>query len=311
MNEKAKIDVDSGNPDWVDHAVLVYGPRKAGTTLFQNLLDGGQELLAYPAELKLKAFVKYPLRGEAVSRYAQTSRVPEVNSRLLSIEGYRSSWRKAAERADWHPDLRELIRLDAETVLENCGAKPSRLSLWCAKEVGGDTDKIVSLWRKMFPLGRILFIFRDPLMITRAVLNDRRRKGITLSAAEIAHETLDPLRVVAAQSRYLGDRDVFALSYEDLVRDPRAVMARVASFLGIQMEDVFTRPTIFGEDVVVRTASRSDKEVFVEDREWFEGLTKREQFVVKATSRLSKVNPRYRLDYPQLRRAVAEGVRRP
>ncbi len=56
-------------PPWVERGVLVYGPRKAGTTLFQNLLDGGDQVFAYPAELKLKSFIRKPERAEDIEAY--------------------------------------------------------------------------------------------------------------------------------------------------------------------------------------------------------------------------------------------------
>ena len=42
----------------LDKSVLVYGPRKAGTTLLQNLLDGGKQILMIPVELKIKFMYK-------------------------------------------------------------------------------------------------------------------------------------------------------------------------------------------------------------------------------------------------------------
>ncbi len=43
---------------WQNNAVLIYGARKSGTTLLQNLLDGGEEILVFPNEIKLKQFLK-------------------------------------------------------------------------------------------------------------------------------------------------------------------------------------------------------------------------------------------------------------
>ena len=62
------VEASLDTPPWAEHGILVYGPRKAGTTLFQNLLDGGDQVFAYPAELKLKSFVRKPKRGPLGSR---------------------------------------------------------------------------------------------------------------------------------------------------------------------------------------------------------------------------------------------------
>ena len=126
-------------------------------------------------------------------------------------------------------------------------------------------------------------------MVTRAVLNDRRRKERELSVFEIARETIDPLRVVATAARHLGDTGTFAIAYEDLVADTPATMKRVASFLGIPFNEVLTRPTLFGEPIVVRTASRQEKEVFRSDESWHDGLTPRERRIVSATTKFARL----------------------
>ncbi|WP_170984256.1 sulfotransferase [Rhodoligotrophos defluvii] len=294
---------------WLESAVLTYGPRKAGTTLLQNLLDGGDQLFAYPAELKLKSLVRHPLGADPVGHYAETSRIPQIASPHFAVERYRQAWNAARSRRDWHPDLRELICFDLATVYDLCTNRPRRPSGWCAKDVGGDTDAIMQAWRRMFPEGRAIFIVRDPLMITRAVLQDRRRKSIRLPFRRILYETLDPLRVVASQAKYLTDSDVLVISYEHLVRDPKAVMGRVADFLGIDWFPNLAVPTIFGEPVVVRTASRAERSVFHEDRIWTDGLTWREKLIVATVHALAQLRSRYRVDYNALRRQVLEQMR--
>lgn len=284
-------------PAWIGKAVLAYGPRKAGTTLFQNLLDGGEAMLVYPAELKLKYFVKHrPSDAELALTYRRESRIPEISSAHLSIERYLEYWSNEPAPAN----LGDLIRRDVWNVCRSCSRPPRLPRLWCAKEVGGDTDAILKLWRSIFPQGRILFILRDPLMVTRAILNDRRRKNRRLSYWSIARETWDSLRVTRAQQRHLDDPDVFAIAYEDLVADTAGVMARVVSFLGLERAAHFSVPTIFGEPVVVRTASRKETSVFASDSDWREGLNRRERMAVTAAAALARLLGRS-VDYAALR----------
>jgi hypothetical protein len=282
---------------WLDNAVLVYGPRKAGTTLFQNLLDGTDALAVYPAELKLKYFVKNRPEGRLVDAYRARSRVAEIKSPHFSIDKYQALWRDESDAG-----LGALIRRDMAHML---AASDSRVTpkLWAAKEVGGRTEAILQEWRRLFPQGRVLFILRDPLMVTRAVLNDRRRKERELSAWQIARETVDPLRVVATAARHLGKAGTFGIAYEDLVADTPGTMKRVAAFLGIPFDEVLTRPTLFGEPVVVRTASRPEKEVFRSDEKWDDGLTARERRIVSGTTRLAGLAG-LRADYAELRKRL-------
>lgn len=294
----------SGTATWLDNALLVYGPRKAGTTLLQNLLDGTSDLAVYPAELKLKYFVKNRPEGRLVDSYRARSRVAEIKSPHFSIEKYHALWRENGDGS-----LGELIRRDMANVIaasDFC----SEPRLWAAKEVGGRTDAILKEWRRQFPKGRVLFILRDPLMVTRAVLNDRRRKERELSAWQIARETIDPLRVVATAARHLDDPGTFAIAYEDLVSDPPRTMRRVTDFLGIPFDEILTRPTLFGEPIVVRTASRAEKEVFRSDEKWDDGLTPRERRIVSATTRFGGLAG-FRVDYAELRKRLARQVQVP
>jgi hypothetical protein len=137
-------------------------------------------------------------------------------------------------------------------------------------------------------------------MVTRAVLNDRRRKERELSIWQIARETIDPLRVVATAARHLDEAQTFAITYEDLVADAPATMKRVAGFLDIPFDEILTRPTLFGEPIVVRTASRPEKQVFRSDEKWSDGLTPRERRIVSATTQLTGLVG-LRVDYASLR----------
>jgi len=283
---------------WLDNAVLVYGPRKAGTTLLQNLLDGTDALAVYPAELKLKYFVKSRPEGRLVDAYRARSRIAEIASPHFSVGKYQELWRDETDGT-----LGNLIRHDMAHVIE-ASDRPLSPKLWAAKEVGGRTEPILQEWRRLFPQGRVLFILRDPLMVTRAVLNDRRRKGRQLSIGQIARETIDPLRVVATAARHLNEPGTFAIAYEDLVADTPATMRRLANFLGISFDEILTRPTLFGEPIVVRTASRPEKQVFQSQSEWHEGLTLRERRIVAATTQLAGLAG-LRVDYDALRKRLA------
>jgi hypothetical protein len=202
--------------------------------------------------------------------------------------------------------MAEFIRYDAAAVFASCNNVPAGVEMWCAKEVGGPTRQILATWRAMFPGGKALFITRDPLMVTRAVLNDRRRKGIRLSLLQIAYQTYDAMRVVTAQSRLLADTGLYMIAYEDLVADTAGVMAGVASFLGVSNTPGFEVPTLFSEPVVVRTSSRQTTAIFRQATSWKDGLTKREQWAVAAVRGIASLLPRFNVDYPALRQLLRQ-----
>jgi hypothetical protein len=292
-------------PEWVEHAVLVYGPRKGGTTLLHNLLDGGDEMLVYPAELKLKSFARQPHRRNDPAHYRAKSRIPQVKSSHLSCDQYLDLWSKLG---NFSGDLAKLIRCDAWFVHQSCNKAPIHPRMWCAKEVGGDTKRIVTLWRKLFPKARFIFIVRHPLMVTRAVLNDRRRKRVRLTIWGIMRETFDPIRVVRAQQELLSSPDIYAVAYEDLVENTAGVMGRIAPMIGIENNPVFRYPSVFGEAVVVRTSSKAAKHVFAGCSDWREGLTRREKIVVSMATAAAALLPRYRLNYDLLRSKLSNAL---
>jgi hypothetical protein len=57
-------------PDFLENAVLVYGPRKSGTTLLQSLLDGGAQMLMLPGEAKIKFLFEPRVGAPYLLRYA-------------------------------------------------------------------------------------------------------------------------------------------------------------------------------------------------------------------------------------------------
>ncbi len=291
-------------PDWLEHGVLVYGPRKGGTTLFQNLLDGTPEMMVYPAELKLKFFARDASKMDDVATYYEKSRIASVQSPHFDTVAYEARWQDALRQGRM-TSFAEFIRFDALNVQQSItGGASGQPVLWAAKEVGGPTDTILSIWKRLFPKGKALFIVRDPLMVTRAVLNDRRRKQVRLSIREIVHQALDPLAVVTAQAKYLDDPYVHVLAYEDLVADTAGTMKQIAAFLGIPYSPVLAAPTIFGEPQVVRTSSRKTTEVFAPVETWTENLTLRERLVVRVAARTATRKPGYGVDYEALRTAI-------
>lgn len=288
----------NANSNWFENAVLVYGPRKSGTTLLHNLLDGGNDMFVYPEELKLKRLILVDWSSSnGATLYRKRSRIVHVKSPRLDLVRYVADWDAAIKKGESRP-LKEFIRSDVEFVIDSIvGEKPPMPKAWCAKEVGGDTRAVIDWWLRSFEAPRVVFILRNPLMVTRAVLNDRRRKQRRLSIREIVRETWDPIRVLAAQKSLLDRPGIVAISYENLVADPRKTMQQVAAFLGVENGPHLTEPSIFGDPVVVRTASQASAGVFGSDARWQDGLPLRERLIVGMASAIARVMPGLNLNY--------------
>jgi hypothetical protein len=215
--------------------------------------------------------------GEWEARsYFRHTREYNVDVEAFDWAAYQAEW---TADPDGQQDVGQLVRKDAIRVFRNSRFHATSPVGWCAKEVGGRPWQIMRLWKKIFPNGRLLLITRDPRMVARSVLQDRRRVNQQLSLWNLVKQIHEPMMVNAAIQSLNGRPDVYILRYEDLVRDTRGVMKGVADFLGIPFDEVFCRPTLLGEEVVVRTSSRAEKTVFVADVRWTEGLSQRERLV--------------------------------
>lgn len=301
---------DEPSAGWYENAVLAYGPRKAGTTLLQNLLDSDKDIFVYPAELKLKYFVKRGLEYPgAAARYVRRTRIPDAAIPRFDKTKYRDLLDQLGRSS--HQGLKVLVCRDLDNVMSSiAGRAAADLQWWCAKEVGGRTDRIARWWLNNFDNARVVMLFRDPRMIVRAVLNDRRRQGHQPSLSTIYYETTDPRRVMRLQSAFIDHPNVLPVAYEDLIEDTEAVMARIADFLSVPFHPGLTVPTIFGEPVIVATASKPSKDVFREQARWFDGLTWRERIAVAAFSAAAFFRRKYRFSYRACRRRMAARIAR-
>src|SRR5688572_4634084 len=129
-------------PAWLERPVLIYGPRKSGTTLLLNLLDGGPDLFVFPGELKLKFLLaEFFNSGNLPRRYYDKSEIlgktfPGFDSRKYSMLSGRASAMPARS-------LRDLLCVDACNVYASLEDKPEPPALWGMKEVGGPTSQVL------------------------------------------------------------------------------------------------------------------------------------------------------------------------
>ena len=101
--------------------------------------------------------------------YFRHTRDYNVSPESFDRAGYETAWRSSPNA---QCSVGELIRSDVVRVFDNCRFRSVAPRMWCAKEVGGHTGKILQLWRGIFPGGRLLLLVRDPLMVVRSVLRD-------------------------------------------------------------------------------------------------------------------------------------------
>lgn len=326
----------SGSDTFMAPPVLVYGPRKAGTTLLQSLLDGGNSLLMLPEELKLKYITRPGWRQKQqnparwfvqngrsffsnIFRIEDDGKAVEVKpggqlagldrpqlEEILDLNAYASGLGNLLRRDP--SDVAELIRGDVQAFVAALREKPKEAVCWGSKEVGGYPDRVTSLYRSCFPDGRIVYLVRQPEFIVRAIIMDRRRKGKPMSFHKILHECGDAQNVVNFGLRH-SEGGGLVVSYEALTENPDAVMESVCRELGLPLNPIHSGPTTLGKPVVVITSSRQTTKVFRQKTDWKNGLGKKEILAINLFRMFAPLCHRFRgsrmVRYQELRAAVA------
>jgi hypothetical protein len=260
-------------PEWCNNAILIYGPKKAGTTMLMNLLDGTDQVLVFPTEVKLKfmAAQSWDDPKSTATKYYEHSLVLGEEFPNFDKEKYEVASREI--RNYDVPSLRRMLSLDAHILYQSVTVKPAKIKCWAMKEVGGHAADVLALFRATFPQGKVITILREPLSVTSSVLRMFRRSGQTFNRGDVIRHAIDPVRVMYEQLRWLNDPNVHFVTYESLTGGGlRVEMERLATFLSIPYDDVLMRTTIFSESVVSRTSSRSAKHVFQNNQHWSKGL---------------------------------------
>jgi len=251
-----------------ENAIMIYGPRKAGTTLLQRLVDGSS-LYVYPTELKVKQLSKATWTDKAsfVEECQRTDRLMRDHVEGFDHHSFEQVTRHAAYQAC---SLRDAILSKVSAAIK-CSPGGDWVG-WVVKEAGGDFEGILRDWKKMFADSKLVVILRNPFFVSRSVFRKRYRTSKKLTLREVAKEVSHPWQIFKAVSAHLGRKDMHLVYYEDLVVDTEAEMRAVANFLGITFVPRLTYPTMFGEPTVVSTSTRQETAVFQARGRYWKGL---------------------------------------
>jgi hypothetical protein len=312
--------------------ILVYGPRKGGTTLLQSLLDGGSDVLMLPGELKLKwmpqrlncaaeSFLDFYLRRgrldfpDLIERQnGAMSAKPDYHFASFSKEqtdvmfdAPRYVEQLSAMHTQPPASTREILTRDVDGFVAALRTDRKQFARWASKEVGADPQHVIGFWRKLFPEGKVVFLVRDPAFVVRSIIMDRRRKGIRLTFGRILRECREAQNIINSAHEYSIGREIM-VSYEELTANTVAQMQRVAAQLQIPFEPVLCKPTTLGTPMVVRTSSRATQEVFQQAPSWKKDLRGNEILAISLYQKLAPAQHRLRskkfIPYPQLKAAL-------
>jgi hypothetical protein len=261
---------------WTQNPVLLYGCRKSGTTLALNLLDGTQDAVVSPAEIKLKRLFTRSARSEAELRraYVDNAIVGQYGN-----EGFDSGAYERAIEDDWTwsdcQTIRDYLIRDIELQLFCMRRKPLYPRMWIMKEVSGNAGDVLLGYRNLFPDGKLVLIVRSPLMIVSAVLRNRRAADVRVGIRRIWQQVREAMTLTHTLLGLAGEPAVHLLPYE-IITAPvtsRDAIRRLCAFLSVEFNEEMLKPSVFGIHGVVRTASRAEPSIFPAERPWWHGLS--------------------------------------
>ncbi|MEY2546149.1 MAG: hypothetical protein QOG48_1266 [Verrucomicrobiota bacterium] len=238
-------------------ACFIAGQAKSGTTLLASLLDGHPELLVFPQETAYFPTVLTKYRD--ADRRTQFEYLTQQSFARILFSG-EPRWREHTyenfpqqkfletfERAAFDPQNsnRDLLALLMESYARTIKVPTDRIKRWIEK-TPANRNCTMSIFER-FPEAKLLVTLRDPRAILAAqiALEKTRQRGTFSAYHVIAH-----WRVAADLARLInaGERQGFVVAYEELVREPAAMMRRVCDYLEINFDpDIVLIPTKVGQ----------------------------------------------------------------
>ena len=259
----------------------VIGPVKSGTTLMISLLDAHPELSLFPLEVKFfthwlerlsSPLVKYE---DLSSFFLEKSKVRLMNRDFsderdvmnsgridfsgFDFKGFRSQLesQSASNNFDCDSEDELFVRFyeGIHAALNQTGLR-SRGD-WIVSKEGNHGAKHIDRIREIFPGTKFIVLCRDPrdIFASFKAISQRKADGLhsptfNLYVSPSSYVYDNKEKNISAYedvySNYRQNKDFLFVKYESLVNEVSKEMFRVAQFLGIEFDEVLTRPTNLG-----------------------------------------------------------------
>jgi hypothetical protein len=240
-----------------ERACFIGGQAKSGTTLLRALLDGHPELLALPQDTDYFSTVLTKLGNE--TRRAQFDYLTQQSYAKILFGGKQRAdkhdysefpqqrFRETFERVAFDPANahRDLLVLLMQSYAELLGVPLDQVRRWVEK-TPANRNYIPSIFSR-FPQAKLLATMRDPraIMASQIALKEKV-KARRFSIYYVIDHWLAGAKLALRIRR--GKVPGFVVKYEELVRDPGALMKQICAFLDIAFDpEVALRPTKVGQ----------------------------------------------------------------
>ncbi len=255
--------------EWLDRPVFVCGHHRTGTTLLLDLLDGHPAIRVLPNEGTYLTMLRYAARSDASPR--DTDRfTAEWISRLVD-PNFEPHFLLGRSSADDNPSLcfaRRLLGWQAALLAAWPGRSPFALlmalvaafgdvvspgakpTMWAEKTPLN--ERYVDRLARTFPEARFIQLVRDPFMTLASVVEAYRSPGSGRPGPPSCFSHVRSIRRslrLAIRNRRLWSGRYLVIRYEDLTREPQAVMELVLAHLAIAGSPALGTPTVLGQPV--------------------------------------------------------------
>ncbi len=250
----------------VNAPIFVVGCHKSGTSLLRSLLDGHPELASIPFETHIpNSFglpVTYPLKRTSTEAANNGS---EVRERLYQLfDQYRSDRRTTDDAdlsfigtnsAEQRKAAVRALKIGHELDQASIGSYLAvAFFLATGDAVRGrriveksvEHIEILHLLLLAFPAAKAVQIVRAPEDTLAAIRRTYTKTHRSFPYLRPIVETLTHTRNLMAQNQAAFDGRTLTISYQELTESPQETMTSIASFLGIQFNDMLLQPTMLG-----------------------------------------------------------------
>lgn len=241
----------------MDNPVFITGNAAAGTTLVRNLLDGHDELMVFPVEMNLRAFIcddgslkndfdldDFLSTGPTTGVFSLRLQKAELDSGLRDYHDIDFEAFKEQVRSNWDGKSAKSLQVEVVRSFQEhsfyCNASPG---YWVEKTHGN--EQFINIFFDWYPHAKIIHVVRDPFDNFSSYRTKSEKKGGIVTPVTFAVQWSSSLQnVLTMQEEKPGQ--IMIVKYEDLLSEPEFQINKICTFLNIPYSVKLTIPTTYG-----------------------------------------------------------------
>jgi len=251
---------------YLESPVFICGHRKGGTTMLINLFDNVRGVIAYPDDSGF--FYRYYPRyasdeytdSEKIRRLSQVmieEKLGEIINSIECSENEKKILHQKKEEFSWYIKKYDKKDFDYSEILlyfiesfKRVFYKDHDANVWVEKTT---TSEIYALeLSRVFPKAKFIHIVRDPRDNWASLLSgwDKKYSNFNDSPDRLLQSLIERGRLgmefARSNVQTIGEDRYKIIKYEDLTKDPKVCLRRLAEFINIPFDSNLMYPTRFG-----------------------------------------------------------------